>query len=98
MITRLRRERGFHTVKALAVAAGVPQPTLHRYLSGEHHNMSVEHFVAVARALGVTVSELLGEVPLASAPVREVTQNLAQMTPDQQKQLARVSRALIEQD
>lgn len=96
IIELLRAERGFPTVKALALAADVPQPTLSRYLSGKHEWMDTRHYLAIARALGVTMSELLGEVPIASQPVREVQTAMAKMDDEQRAQLARVSKALIE--
>ena len=64
VIQDLYPARGFRSLRALAIAAGVPQPTLHRYVSGQTQDMDMANFRAIANALGVTVSELLGEVPL----------------------------------
>lgn len=64
IIRQLRDKRGFTSDRALAAAAGLPQPTLSRYLSGQARTMELASFQALARVLEVTVSELTGEVPL----------------------------------
>jgi transcriptional regulator with XRE-family HTH domain len=64
IIETLRIERGFTSVRALAAAAGVNQPSLSRYLSGKADTLELETFAALAQVLEVTVSELIGEVPL----------------------------------
>lgn len=69
IIEKLRVDRGFRSRRALALAAGLQQPTLQRFLDGKSAAMEVQHVMALARTLGVTVSELLGEVPLRSAAV-----------------------------
>lgn len=68
VIEELRRRRNFRSVRALALAAGMPQPTLQRYLAGTSATMSMEHFAALAAALDVTISQLLGEVPISDDP------------------------------
>ena len=62
IIRTLRVMRGFASDRALAAAAGVNQPTLARYLAGTSETMEVGNFMAIAHTLGVTISELLGEV------------------------------------
>lgn len=68
IIRELRSKRGFTSDRALAIAAGIPQPTLSRYLSGKAETMELASFQALARTLGVTVSELTGEVPIDDRP------------------------------
>lgn len=65
IIRMLRVERGYASDRALAMAADIPQPTLSRYLSGTNGTMAIGHWMQLADALEVTVSELLGEVPLS---------------------------------
>lgn len=75
-IRALRDKRGFASDRALAIAAGIPQPTLARYLNETTGSMDIKNFHALARVLEVTVSELLGEVPLgatSNARLRELT-------------------------
>lgn len=99
IIETLRLAQGFRSVRALAIAAGINQPTLSRYLAGKSDTMEVDKFAALAQTLGVTVSELLGEVPLSSgSPVREVTQVMARMSQAQQISFLRVGRALADEE
>lgn len=99
IIETLRLAQGFRSVRALAIAAGISQPTLSRYLAGKSDTMEVDKFAALAQTLGVTVSELLGEVPLSSgSPVREVTQVMARMSQAQQISFLRVGKALADED
>lgn len=95
VIARLRDARGFKSDRALAIAAGIQQPTFARYMSGQSRTMEVANFQALALTLGVTLSELLGEVPIASSVVvRELSKLLATMSNDQREQLLRVAKAL----
>lgn len=99
IIEHLRIAKGFRSVRALAIAAGINQPTLSRYLASKSETMEVDKFTALAQTLGVTVSELLGEVPLSSgSPVREVTQVMARMSQTQQIRFLRVGEALADED
>lgn len=99
IIRTLRVMRGFASDRALAAAAGVNQPTLARYLAGTSETMEVGNFMAIAHTLGVTISELLGEVPLSNgSTVREIAKVMARMTPDQQQRLLRVGRALADEE
>jgi len=94
LIEQLRSDRGFKTVAALAKAAGIPQPTLSRYLSGRHASMHPEHWVSLAGALGVTVSELLGETPISTRWVREINGLLVEMSEEDRERVALMLRAL----
>lgn len=99
IIQSLRQAQGYRSVRALALAAGINQPTLSRYLARKSDTMEVDTFAALAQTLGVTVSELLGEVPLSSgSPVREVAQVMARMSQAQQISFLRVGRALADED
>lgn len=95
-IRELRVARGFRSDRALALAAGLEQPTLARYLSGKTKEMTVENLEALARTLKVTLSELMGEVPLSSrAIVGEAEAVLRQLSDDQLRQVIDVARALF---
>jgi transcriptional regulator with XRE-family HTH domain len=95
-IRELRDARGFPSDRKLAEAAGVEQPTLSRYLSGKTKEMTVENFEALARALGVTLSELMGEVPLSSRVLLgEAEAVMRHLTDEQLRQVIDVARALF---
>lgn len=95
IIERLRIERGFRSLRALAIAAGVKQPTLQRYMTGTTNAMDVGNMQAIAQTLGVTLSELLGEVPLGSSvAAREIQRALAGMDEEGRTQVARVVKAM----
>lgn len=95
LIEELRIRRGFPSDRALALAADISQPTLARYLSGKTSSMVPENFMKLAHTLGVTLSELMGEVPLGSSTVaREMQQIMATLTPEEQHQVLRVVKAI----
>lgn len=68
IIEALRVARGFTSARALAIAADIPQPTLSRYLAGTSETMELQNWIALANTLEVTVSQLLGEIPLDLDP------------------------------
>jgi transcriptional regulator with XRE-family HTH domain len=95
-IRELRTLRGFRSDRALATAAGLEQPTLSRYLSGKTKEMTVDNLEALARTLKVTLSELIGEVPLSSrAAVGEAEAIFRLLSDDQLRQVINVARALF---
>ena len=95
LFRRLRVDRGFVSDSALARAAGINQPTLARFMNGTSSTMEAQSFLALAHVLGVTLSELLCEVPLGSSvPAREVSRLMLGMPPEQQEQLLRIAQAL----
>ena len=95
LIEELRVKRGFASLRALAIAAGVPQPTLQRYMTHKTESMEVSSLLAIANALGVTLSELLGEVPLSSGGVvRDLHRLATELTGGQLEQLLQIGRLL----
>jgi transcriptional regulator with XRE-family HTH domain len=68
IILRLSAARGFKSARALALAAGLNQPTLSRYLADTTKDMEMQNFRNLANTLGVTVSQLLGESPILHDP------------------------------
>ena len=79
IIRALIDKRGFNSPRALALAAGVSQPTLSRYLARETEDMEMPSWRALAAALQVTVSELLGETPLMGDSANAVRRHLQVM-------------------
>lgn len=95
VIRELRQARGFRSVRALAIAAGIQQPTLARYLNGKSADMEMPQWRALAAALGVCVSELLGELPLLSdASTRAVLDPMKALSPRQRSAIAAAAAAL----
>ena len=97
IIESLRVKRGYGSVRALAIAAGIPQPSLHRYLSGKSGTMEMASFAALAQVLEVTLSELLGEIPISSrTEVRELTRIMDALAEPQRQALLAAGRAMVE--
>ena len=95
IIEELRVKRGFPSVRALAIAAGVPQPTLSRYLTGKTEAMEVASFKAIAEVLDVTVSELIGEVPVTSRrEIRELAKIMDSLAEPEREALLAAGRAM----
>lgn len=95
IIRQLREKKGFTSDRALAIAAGINQPTLSRYLSGATDSMAIDNFRALAEVLDATVSELLGEVPIgAGGRVREVLRLLEALPEPEQQALLAAGKAM----
>lgn len=72
-IERLMKERGGWSRAELSRESGVTQATLSRWAKG-HHDPDRDSLSKVARALGVSIDQLLGERPLPeTAPVIRLT-------------------------
>lgn len=82
-IQDLRQARNWGTHE-LSMASGVPVPTIHRIENGTIKNPGIDKVVAIARALSVTVSDLLGEAPTDDAEAREVLRLVTQIKHDNQ--------------
>ena len=82
IIEQLYPARGYRSIRALAIAAGISQPTLSRYMTGETHDMGMANFRAVADALEVTVSQLLGETPIFADPRVNAVLRVMERLPD----------------
>jgi transcriptional regulator with XRE-family HTH domain len=82
-------------VRALAIAAGIPQPTLARYLKGTSETMELANWMALAKELGVTVSELLGEVEISSrGEVQELMNTLILLDESHRSALLAAAKAM----
>jgi len=73
-------QREFSATK-LAELSGVPQPTISRLLNGTTETMLIETLSPIARHLGVTVSQLIGEVPIDTNLERQKAYMLLQDLP-----------------
>ena len=96
IIRRLRAAKGFTSDRALAIAAGVSQPTLSRYLAGKTESLGVENFRALADMLDVTLSELLGEVPISTGGrLKELVRLMDQLPEPERAALLAAGRAMV---
>lgn len=95
IIRRLMNARGFKSARELALHANVSQPSLARYLSGYSEDMEMATWRKLAASLDVTVSQLLGEVPIQDdRMVAEVTKAMRQLPEDLRAALAAAATAL----
>lgn len=71
-IDKQMRMRGWNAYD-LSDASGVPQPTIHRFLKGDHDDMRTKNVQKLARGLGLTEAQLRGmdDIP-EPAPSRVV--------------------------
>ena len=69
--------------------------TLSRFLAGETGTLSVAHFRALARVLGVSVSQLIGESSLVDDPrVSKVVAAMAKMPEDKKDVMVAICEAM----
>lgn len=64
IIRTLMAEHGIRSERQLALSCGMDQSTLHRFLSEKTDTLSFAHIQALAQYFEVTVSQLIGELPL----------------------------------
>ena len=95
-IVGLLHSQGYRSVRQLAMAAGIPQPTLSRFLDGVNESMDMRNTIKIAVCLGVSVSQLLGEEPLhADTRVDQITRIAARLDNDGVRVLLSTAVALI---
>lgn len=98
IIKRLLAEREMNPT-ALAREVGLPQPTVSRFLKGDSKTMEVENFQAIAMFFGLTLSELLGEVPIgARGDLRDIHRIGSMLSAEKRSTWARIGRALLEDE
>jgi DNA-binding Xre family transcriptional regulator len=83
----------------LAQSCSMQQSTLHRFLKGETATMELRNLLALAEYFGLTVSQLIGEVPFDPDPkIRAVTQAMEKMPEYKKDVLVAASATLIKPD
>lgn len=63
-LLKLMIENEITSERSLALACGMDQSTLNRFMSGKTDTLRLEHVVALAHYFDITVSQLIGETPL----------------------------------
>lgn len=95
-VAHLRKLLGL-TQYQLAEKSGVTQGTLSRVETASHKSLELETVVALAGALGVTTSELIGEKELTFDPkIREVNAAMQRMPEYKKEALVSAARSFIE--
>ena len=85
-LLKLMHENGISSERSLALACGMDQSTLNRFLSGKTDNLRLEHLLALAHYFEITVSQMIGETPIIQdhklAAVIRVMENLPEYKKD----------------
>ncbi|MET3517821.1 transcriptional regulator with XRE-family HTH domain [Pseudacidovorax sp. 1753] len=85
--------------RQLAILAGMNQSTLNRFLNSATDTLDFPHVVAIAHALNMTVSELIGETPLLSDPkIRTVAAAMKDMPEYKKDAIVAASNSLATPD
>lgn len=82
---RTARERAGLSSNELARMVGTSQPSVTRIESGETPKPNVFVVAAIAKALGVTVDELIGDQPLKPKPVTTRSKQVDRLSAVEQK-------------
>lgn len=64
----------------LARRAGIPQPTVHRILTGETRSPRLENLDKIARVFGLTTQDLLAGINIAKQPIATYSANIKELT------------------
>ena len=96
-IVGLLHALGYRSVRQLARAAGIPQPTRARFLDGVNESMDMRNTIKISECLGVSVSQLLGEEPLhADARIDQLMRIAVRLGDDSLRVLLSTALALME--
>jgi transcriptional regulator with XRE-family HTH domain len=83
----------------LADACGVAQPTISRFLKGESQSMGLDKLEAIAGALGVTLGQLIGELPISANSRVATVLRAMEVLPDYKRDiLAATATTLLESE
>lgn len=98
LLGRLIQEQNLND-NTLAERCGVPQPTISRFRNGTSKTMDLENVHAIAKALGITVSQAIGETALRPSLQRQRAFALMEEMPEYQVARAvKILDALAEPD
>lgn len=98
-IRRLKAAKGDISDNAIARLAGVPQPIISRFLSGDTQWMTLDNLAAIAQALDSSVAEVIGERPVSDDPkVRRVLKAMQDMPEYKKDALVGSAEALAKDD
>lgn len=97
LIKQLMAERDIASERQLALDCDMSQTTLHRFLNGKTESLEFMHLQTLAHYFGLTVSQLIGEVPLTEDPkIRAVLLAMQQMPEYKKDVLVAASFSLAE--
>ena len=99
ILSKLMIEHEVPSERHLAIACGMSQRTLHRFLKGDTEILDFKHLQAIAHYFSLTVSQLTGETPFHDdRKVRAVTLAMEQMPEYKKDMLVAASSSLSEPD
>jgi len=95
IIRLLMQRNGIESERQLALGSGMEQSTLHRFLAQKSDSLNFMHLQSIARYFGITVSQLIGEMPLdEDHKIRSVMLAMQQMPEYKKDVLLATSQAL----
>lgn len=98
MTARIGPGKQFPSQRALAAAAGMDQSLLSRFLSGKTEVLEFHHLQSLAHAMGMSVSQAIGEEPTTADPKILAVARLMQEMPEYKKDaIVAASTALAKQ-
>lgn len=86
-ILKLMELHGVESERQLALACGMQQSTLHRFMSGKTESLNVAHLMAIAQHFEVTVSQLIGEITMSDDPRIRTVLAVMETLPDYKKDM-----------
>lgn len=97
-LTKLMAENGIGSERSLAIACGMDQSTLNRFMSGKTDNLRLEHLVALAHYFDITVSQLIGETPMEQDQKLITVMKAMQTLPEYKKDVLVATSAALSAD
>lgn len=99
IIRDLMRANEIESERRLALDCGMDQSTLHRFLAAKTDTLNFSHIQALAHHFGITVSQLIGEVPIEQdQKIRSVVLAMQQLPEYKKDAIVATSRALAGSD
>ena len=93
------REQQHMTLAQVAEQVGVSEATIQRYESGEIRNPPQERIIAIADALGVTASTLMGwDDDGLDVEIRLLARDMQQLPPARRRKAITLLRLMMEED
>lgn len=97
IIRKLMLDREIGSERQLALDCNMSQSTLNRFMSGSTETLDFIHLQSLAHYFGVTVSQLIGETPLAQdSKIRAVITAMEKMPEYQKDMLVAASSSLTQ--
>lgn len=90
----LMLENDIRSERALAIACGMSQATLNRFLSGRTQSLDVYRLRSLSKYFSITISQLIGEIPLQVDPkINAVERAMSLMSDEKKNELMSISNS-----